>query len=380
MGPLSGIKVIELAGIGPGPMCAMLLADLGATVLRIDRRQESDLGLKRPLKFNLLLRNRKSIALDLKQADAVEFLLRLVESSDALIEPFRPGVAERLGIGPAACHERNPRLVYGRMTGWGQSGPLSKRAGHDLNYIAITGVLNAIGRKNQAPSVPLNLIGDYAGGSMYLAMGILAGIIEAGRSGIGQVVDAAIVDGAASLATSVFGMLAAGMFGEPRGCNATDSGSHFYDVYQCADGAWISVAPIESKFYLQLLERLGIDPAILGDQMDPACWTGAKQVLAEKFKTKTRDQWTELLAETDACVAPVLDWREAADHPQIRARQTLIDVEGVTQPAPAPRFSRSTLDQPYPPAPISPANTELALSAWCDREEIEVLRHTGVID
>ena len=289
-------------------------------------------------------------------------------------------MAERLGFGPLVCLDRNPRLVYGRMTGWGQSGPLAKVAGHDLNYIAITGVLNAIGRKDQPPSVPLNLIGDYAGGSMYLAMGILAGIIEAGRSGLGQVVDAAIVDGTASLATSLIGSVAAGMLDGPRGCNATDSGSHFYEVYQCADGAWVSVAAIESKFYLQLLEKLDIDPASLGDQMDPTCWDTAKSVLSQTFRTKTRDEWVEVFGDCDACFAPILDWREASEHPQIQARQTLIDIDGVAQPAPAPRFSRSVPDQPLPPAPINPANTDLALSPWCDQQEIDALRQSGIID
>lgn len=269
MGPLAGIKIVELAGIGPGPMCAMLLADLGATVLRIDRPQPADLGINRPLKYNLLLRNRQTIGLDLKKPAAVETVLELVEQSDALIEGFRPGVTERLGLGPDACLARNPRLIYARMTGWGQSGPLARTAGHDIGYIAITGVLNAIGRQNQPPCVPLNLVGDYAGGSLYLALGLLAGIIEARTSGKGQVVDAAIVDGAASLATTFFGMHAAGMLNPQRGANLTDTGSHFYDVYECADGKWLAVGPIESKFYEQLLQILELDPVQLGSQLDP---------------------------------------------------------------------------------------------------------------
>ena len=272
VGPLAGLRIIELAGIGPGPMCAMLLADLGADVLRIDRPQPTERGIKRPLKYDLLLRSRTTIALDLKKPAAVETALDLIERADALIEGYRPGVTERLGLGPDVCLARNPRLIYGRMTGWGQSGPLAHTAGHDLGYIAITGVLNAIGRKDQGPSVPLNLIGDYGGGSLYLALGILAGIIEARTSGKGQVVDAAIVDGAASLATTFFGMHAAGMLSPQRGTNMTDSGSHFYDVYECADGKWLAVGPIESKFYAQLLQILDIDPADLGPQQDAAGW------------------------------------------------------------------------------------------------------------
>ncbi|MEI6724359.1 MAG: CaiB/BaiF CoA-transferase family protein, partial [Betaproteobacteria bacterium] len=254
MGPLKGMKIIELAGIGPGPMCAMLLADLGATVLRIERKEPVDLGNPRPLKFNLLLRNRKSIALDLKAPAAVELVLRLVTDADALLEGFRPGVAERLGLGPDACSARNPRLVYGRMTGWGQTGPLASAAGHDLNYIALTGALASIGRKGQPPTPPLNLLGDYAGGSLYLAMGMLAAVIEARQSGQGQVVDAAIVDGTASLMTSVFGLYAAGLMSLERGTNTSDSGAYFYDVYECADGRWVSVAPIEARFHAQFLE------------------------------------------------------------------------------------------------------------------------------
>ena len=276
MGPLAGIRIVELAGIGPGPMCAMLLADLGATVLRIDRKQPSGLGIERPPRTDVLLRNRKVIALDLKNPLAVEATLQLISRADALIEGFRPGVTERLGLGPEVCLGRNPRLVYGRMTGWGQSGPLAQTAGHDLGYIAVTGVLNAIGRRGAPPTLPLNLIGDYGGGALYLALGLLAGILEARGSGRGQVIDAAIIDGAASLASTFFGMRAAGIWRDERGTNFTDSGSHFYEVYQCADGKWLSVAAIEAKFYAELLRLLEIDPAALGRQMDPAAWPRAK--------------------------------------------------------------------------------------------------------
>jgi len=379
-GPLSGVRFIELAGIGPGPMCATVLADLGATVLRIDRRVPSGLGLKRPLRFDLLLRSRLSIQLDLKDPQAIEAVLSLVERADGLFEGFRPGVTERLGLGPETCMKRNPRLVYGRMTGWGQSGPLSQTAGHDLGYIAITGVLNAIGRAGAPPSIPLNLIGDFGGGGVYLALGLLAAILDARTSGKGQVVDAAIVDGAASLATSVFGTYAAGMISTRRGSNMTDSGSHFYEVYECADGRWLSVAAVEPKFYAELLRVLALDPVELGAQDDPACWPRAKQILAAKFRGRTRDEWAALFAATDACVAPVLDWSEAADHPQLASRGTIVDIDGVRQPAPAPRFSRTPSSVPTPPAAVTPANTEAALSAWLPADEISRWRSRGLID
>lgn len=379
-GPLAGIKLIELAGIGPGPMCAMLLADLGATVLRIDRKTPAELGIERPLKYNFPLRSRKTIGLDLKHPAAVEAVLELVEQADALIESFRPGVTERLGLGPEVCLARNPRLIYGRMTGWGQSGPLAHTAGHDLGYIAITGVLNAIGRKDQPPSVPLNLIGDYGGGSLYLALGLLAGIIEARRSGKGQVVDAAIVDGTASLAMAFFGLHAAGMLNPKRGSNLTDSGSHFYDVYECADGKWVAVAPIEGKFYEQLLKILEIDPAQLGPQQDSKRWPKAKAVLAGKFKTRTRDEWAARFAPADACVAPVLDWEEALEHPHLKARGTFVEVDGIPQPAPAPRFSRTAPSDPTPPNAIDAATTAAELSNWLGDRKVAELRSLGVIE
>ena len=380
MGPLAGIRIIELAGIGPGPMCAMLLADLGATVLRIDRPQPAVLGIERPLKYNLLLRNRQTIGLDLKKPGAVDAVLELVEQSDALIEGFRPGVTERLGLGPDVCLARNPRLIYGRMTGWGQSGPLAQTAGHDIGYIAITGVLNAIGRRDQPPTIPLNLIGDYAGGSLYLALGLLAGIIEARSSGQGQVVDAAVVDGATSLATTFFGMHAAGMLNPQRGSNMTDSGSHFYDVYECADGQWLAIGPIEGKFYAQLLQLLEIDPSQLGAQLDPASWPAAKALFAQRFKTRTRDDWAARLAPTDACAAPVLDWAEAPEHPHLKARGTFVEIDGVVQPAPAPRFSRTIPNAPTPPNPIDPSHTEATLRDWLGVAKAANLRRAGVFD
>ncbi|MBC8741419.1 CoA transferase [Paraburkholderia sp. UCT31] len=379
MGPLAGVRIIELAGIGPGPMAAMLLADLGATVLRIERRQPVKLGIERPLRYNLLLRNRKTIALDLKDPEAVELVLTLVERADALIEGFRPGVTERLGLGPQACLERNPKLAYGRITGWGQQGPLAQYAGHDLNYIAITGVLNAIGRRDQPPSIPLNLIGDYAGGSLYLAMGLLSAILHARNGGAGQIVDAAIVDGTANLATTFFGMQAAGIWRDGRGTNITDSGSHFYDVYECADGKWITVGPIEDKFYLELLRLLDIDPQTLGTQLDASNWPAARALFALKFKRRTREQWTTLLEHTDACFAPVLSWTEAPGHAHLKARGTFIEVDGIVQPAPAPRFSATVPAKPTAPEAPDATTIDAALAAWLEPGRIGELKEAGTL-
>lgn len=378
MGPLAGVRIVELAGIGPAPLCAMLLADLGATVIRVDRKEPSGLGAPRPLQFDLVLRNRKSIRVDLKDPAGVALVLDLVAKADALIEGFRPGVTERLGLGPEDCLRRNPKLVYGRVTGWGQEGPLAHAAGHDINYIAVTGVLNAIGRRGQPPSIPLNVIGDYAGGALYLALGILAGIVEARVSGEGQVVDAAIVDGVASLMTVLVGMRAAGMINSERGANLLDSGAPFYEVYECADGKYVSIGPIEHKFYLQLLRRLELEGMDLGDQMDAHKWPQAKRILADKFKTRTRAEWTAMLEGTDVCFAPVLDLEEAYEHPHLEARKTFIDVAGVTQPAPAPRFSRSALATPEPPAELSGANAAAALSGWLSEDEIAALGAAGI--
>lgn len=383
MGPLAGIKIVELAGIGPGPMCAMLLADLGATVIRVDRKVAVKLGIERPLKYNTLLRNRHVINVDLKDPQAVEMVLKLVEQADALIEGFRPGVTERLGLGPDTCLARNPRLIFGRMTGWGQDGPMAKWAGHDINYLALTGILDAIGREGEPPSIPLNLLGDYAGGSLYLALGILAGIIEARASGKGQVVDAAIVDGAANLATTFFGMLAAGIWKSgpgTRGTNITDSGSHFYDSYECKDGRYICVGPIEEKFYAEWLKLMDIDPATIGKQMDAGNWKAAKAIVADRFKTRTRDEWAAILEHSDACASPVLSFLEAPEHPHMEARGVFIEVGGVVQPAPAPKFSRTKPDIPTPPQEANSANADKALASWFSGEEIARLRAEGVID
>lgn len=379
MGPLYGLKVIELAGIGPGPMAAMLLADLGATVLRIDRTVPSGLGVPRPLQYNLLLRSRPVLELDLKNPDAVALVLRLVETSDVLIEGFRPGVTERLGLGPDACWKRNPKLVYGRMTGWGQTGPLAQAAGHDLNYIALVGALHAIGRKDQPPTIPLNLVGDFGGGAMYLAFGIMAALWEAQRSGKGQVVDAAITDGVASLMTSLYGNYGAGIMTDDRGTNATDSGAHFYEVYECADGRYVSLAPIEGKFHAELLQRLGIDVDSVPQQWNRTKWPEMKAVIANRMRQKTRDQWCELLEGTDTCFAPVLSMQEAPGHKHNVARGTFIEVAGVAQPAPAPRFSRSVPDTPKPPRPAAAEVAEDILAPWLGAAEIAAARAAGTI-
>ncbi|MGQ7937654.1 CaiB/BaiF CoA transferase family protein [Paraburkholderia sp. D1E] len=377
MGPLNGVKIVEIAGIGPGPVAAMLLADMGATVIRVDRKEPSGLGLPRPIEYDVALRNRKSIRVDLKDPAGRSLVLDLIGKADALIEGFRPGVLERLGLGPNDCLARNPALVYGRVTGWGQDGPLAQCAGHDINYISITGVLNAIGRRGQPPSIPLNVIGDYAGGSLYLALGILAGLLEARSSGKGQVVDAAIVDGVASLMTVLVGLKEGGMMAGQRGTNLLDSGAPFYEVYECADGKYVSIGPIERKFYLQLLERIGVDAKDLGNQADEHDWPKAKEVLASVFRSKTRTEWTALLEGTDACFAPVLDLEEAYAHPHLKARGTYVDVAGVMQPAPAPRFSRTKLDVPKQPAELTAENASEALSGWLEHSDIEALASAG---
>ena len=379
-GPLSGIRVIELAGIGPGPMCAMLLADLGADVVRIDRPVQVDLGVpRRSRHFDVLRRGRRSVAVDLKSPDGVETVLQMVEQADALIEGFRPGVTERLGLGPEDCAARNPRLVYGRMTGWGQDGPLATAAGHDINYISLTGALAAIGGADGPPVPPLNLIGDYGGGALYLAFGVCAALLEAKGSGQGQVVDAAMVDGAASLLSSVFGLHAAGSWDLERGANTLDGGSYFYGAYECSDGEWISIAPIEGKFHGELMERLGIDPGDMTDQHNRDHWPARKEQMAAIFRQKTRAQWCDELEGTDVCFAPVLNMEEAREHEHIKARQTLIEIEGVVQPAPAPRFSR-TPGKVHGPVPEPGEHTKEVLADWgLDAVEIDRLVSDGAV-
>ena len=336
-GPLSGIKIVEMAGIGPAPFCAMMLADMGAEVICIDRKLPSMLGGG----GSIVDRGRRTIVLDLKNPASVEVVLRLVGRADALIEGMRPGVMERLGLGPAPCLERNPRLVYGRMTGWGQTGPLATAAGHDLNYIAITGALNAMGHADRPPTPPLHLVGDMGGGAMMLAFGIVSALLETSRSGLGQVVDAAICDGVSALSSMYYAMLKSGQWGLQREANMLDGGAHFYGCYGCADGKFISIASIEPQFYALLLQRCGIDDADFSAQWESAAWPALKDKLAALFKTRSRDAWCELLEGTDVCFAPVLDFAEAAQHPHNVARGTFVETDGITHPAPAPRFSRT---------------------------------------
>ena len=378
MGPLQGLKVIEIGSIGPGPMCAMLLADLGATVLRIDRKEPSGLGVPRPPQFDLVLRNRPAMPLDLKQRASVDLVLDLVSRSGVLIEGFRPGVMERLGLGPDVCLARNPKLIYGRLTGWGQTGPLANTVGHDINYIALTGALHAIGRAGQAPAPPLNLVGDFAGGSMYMAMGILAAIYEMQSSGKGQVVDAAMVDGVASLMTQPHGTFAAGMMTNQRGTNITDSGAPFYDVYECADGKWVTLGAIEKKFYAEALRVLKLE-SLLEDQWNRARWSDTRAQLAARFKTRTRDQWSALFEGTESCFAPVLTIDEAPQHPHLRARETYGDIDGVVQPMPAPKFSRSVPPTPQAARPWDAKQAAEILRPWLDAKEVQMAREAGAI-
>lgn len=371
MGPLHGLKIIELAGIGPAPFTAMLLADLGATVLRIDRTQPADIGIQRPDKFHPVLRNRQRLALNLKEPDDVKKLLRLVETADGLIEGFRPGVAERLGVGPAACHAINEKLVYGRITGWGQTGPLASSAGHDLNYIALTGALNAIGRAGQPPSIPLALLGDFGGGALYLAMGMIAALLAVRNGNPGQVVDAAIVDGVSSLAMMFFGLKAAGMWTDERGSNILDSGAPFYEVYECKDGKWISISAIEKKFFQQLIDKLGLDPTLVERQYDRPSWPEIKKSLADTFATKTQRQWRDKLEGTEVCFAPVMSFDDAPHHPHMKARNVFIDVGDVLQPAPAPRFSHTSLQHPRPPQTTISNDFASIFERWINETKTE---------
>lgn len=370
MGPLSGIKIVELAGIGPGPMAAMMLADMGATVLRVERAEPSGLGVQRPLNCDITLRSRNAIALNLKDPEHRDRVLRLVEEADVLIEGFRPGVTERLGLGPDDCFTRNDKLVYGRMTGFGQDGPMAQAAGHDLNYIAMSGALSAIGRADQPPTPPLNLVGDYGGGALYLVVGVLAALLETRGSGKGQVVDAAMVDGAANLMAAPFGMFAAGLLTKTRGANVLDSGSYFYDSYECADGKYVSVAAIEPKFHAEMLELMELDPLIVTKQMDRSDWPRLKKIMVDRFLTKTRDEWVMIMGGSDACFAPVLEMDEVADDPHNKARGTFIEIDGIVQPAPAPRFSRTP--NPAPTAPVRAGMVSLddALAGWLPADEI----------
>ncbi|MGH3783725.1 MAG: CaiB/BaiF CoA transferase family protein [Pseudonocardiaceae bacterium] len=363
-GPLVGLRVVELAGIGPGPHAAMLLADLGADVVRIERPSEGKQFLQlAPIADDQMLRGRRSVMLDLKDPAGRETMLRLVERADVLIEGLRPGVTERLGVGPADCRARNPQLVYARMTGWGQDGPLADRAGHDINYIALSGALHAIGNAGAKPVPPLNLVGDFGGGSMFLVLGVLAALWERDRSGAGQVIDAAMVDGVSVLAQMFWSMRARGLWSDQRGSNLLDSGTPFYDTYACADGRYVAVGALEPQFYEALLEGLGLIGEELPGQLDPAGWPVLRQRFTDAFASRSRDEWVAVFEGTDACVAPVLSFAEVPAHPHIAARGTVITLDGVPQAAPAPRFSRTRPDRPTPP-PKPGADTAEVLADW----------------
>jgi alpha-methylacyl-CoA racemase len=380
-GPLAGYRIIEIAGIGPGPFAAMLLADMGAEVIRVERAAAARGPAPDQPHVDVTLRGRRNLAVDLKHPDGVALLLDLVERADALIEGFRPGVMERLGAGPDDCLTRNRRLVYGRMTGWGQDGPWANAAGHDINYISLAGALAHFGRAGQPPTPPLNLVGDYGGGSMFLAFGVVCALLEAQRSGEGQVVDAAMVDGAALLMQMFWTLREIGAFDEhARGTNLLDTGAHFYDVYECSDGEYVSIGSLEPQFYAELLQHLDLDgDETFADQMDRAAWPPLKQRLAEIFRTRSRDDWCALLATTDACFAPVLTMSEAAVHPHNSARSTFVDVNGRIQPAPAPRFSRTPGSIGGAPAHPGEHTREILADWGVSAERIEALVDAGAV-
>ncbi|EAQ10817.1 L-carnitine dehydratase/bile acid-inducible protein F [Rhodobacterales bacterium HTCC2654] len=359
------MKIVEFGAIGPGPFCAMLMADLGATVIRLERKQDAGLGVKRDLRFDLTKRNRPMIALDLKSPEDRDSALELVSGADALIEGFRPGAMERLRLGPDDCLAANPALIYGRMTGWGQTGPLAQTVGHDINYLALSGALSMIGSKAQGPAIPLNLVSDLGGGALYLAFGMLAAVMHARETGEGQVVDAAILDGVGSLLTTFHGFRASGLWTDDYESNFIDGGAPWYACYKTLDGKYVSVGAVERKFYAQLLDGMGLDASYLDRQMDKATWPEQKRVFAQIFARKTRDDWDAVFAGREACYAPVLDMDEALTHPQVTERDGVVHVEGIAQTAPAPRFSKSQPDTPRPPsAPDPDLATRLRAQGW----------------
>jgi alpha-methylacyl-CoA racemase len=377
MGPLKGVNVIEVGGIGPGPFCAMMLSDMGAHVVRVERKDQARNLV--PPRFDVWHRGRKSLGMDLGKPGAVDAVLKLVERADILVEGFRPGVMERLGLGPEVCLERHPGLVYGRMTGWGQEGPLANAAGHDINYIALVGALHSIGRPGENPAPPLNLIGDLGGGGMLLAFGLVCALLESRTSGRGQVVDAAMIDGAAALMGVFYGLRAAGLWNDRRGVNLLDGGAHFYDTYETKDGEYVAIGAIEPQFYALLLEKTGIDDPEFAQQLDFDRWPVLKDKLARVFKTKTRDEWCEIMEGTDVCFAPVLTMAEAMEHPHNKARDVFVDIGGIRQPAPAPRFSRTKPDIPAPTPEVGRHTVEI-LSEWgVSDEEIERLKQNKAI-
>ena len=379
MGPLQGVKIVELAGIGPGPFAGMLLSDMGADIIRIDRAgQVNPAAFDKP-NLEPLYRGRRSIGVDLKNPEGVELVLRLVEQADALTEGYRPGVTERLGLGPDACLARNPKLVYGRMTGWGQDGPMAQAAGHDINYIALAGALAHFGRVGQPPTPPLNMVGDYGGGGMFLAFGLVCGILEAQRSGQGQVLDVAMVDGTATLMSMMWGLKQIGFWDESLGNNVLDTGAPFYDTYETADGKFVSLGSLEPQFYAELIQRLGLENEVLPAQMDKSGWDTLRTRFTDLFKTKTRDEWDAILAGSDACYAPVLTMSEATNDAHMKARNTIIERDGVPQPAPAPRFSR-TAGEVQRSAPWPGQHTDEALTDWgLDAADVTKLREAGAI-
>ena len=382
MGPLEGVRIVELAGIGPGPFCAMLLSDMGAEVIRVDRAalvgQDTDRD-GNDARFNLLSRGRRNIAVDLKHPAAVDAVLRLIDRADALLEGFRPGVMERLGLGPDLCLPRNPKLVYGRMTGWGQDGPIAHTAGHDINYIALSGALHSIGERGRGPVPPLNLVGDFGGGALYLAMGMLAGIISARSTGKGQVIDCSMVEGSASLMMMMYGALASGAWKEERGQNRTDGGAHYYQVYQTKDGEYVSVGAIEPQFYALLLKHTGLEGEDLPPQTDRTHWPEMQERLKRIFKSKTRAEWTEILQQTDICFAPVLRMSEAIDHPHNRHRNSFVEIDGIPQPGPAPRFLGTPTRVQRPPARVG-EHTDAVLRDWgFSAAEIAALHESSAV-
>ena len=375
MGPLKGLKIIEMAGIGPGPFCGMVLADLGAEIIRVDRASAIGTGSKQEPSN----RGKKSIAVDLKAKEGVEVVLKLVETADAIFEGFRPGVMERLGIGPEVCLARNDRIVFGRMTGWGQEGPLANAAGHDINYISLSGALAAIGRPGSPPVPPLNLIGDFGGGGMLLALGLVAALLESKDSKKGQVVDAAMTDGSALLMTMIYSMQSSGMWKTTMGSNLLDGGSHFYDTYECKDGKFISIGSIEPQFYALLCQIAELDEKVFSKQMSRDLWPEQKEEIKKIFLKKTRDEWCELMEGTDVCFAPVLDMSEAPQHPHNKERKTFIDLEGVTQPAPAPRFSRTEPEVVSSPSIVGEHTNEVLSSIGLSEEDISTLKTSGAV-
>ena len=375
MGPLKGLKIIEMAGIGPGPFCGMVLADLGAELIRVDRASAIGTGSKKEPSN----RGKKSIAIDLKSKEGVEIVLKLVETADAIFEGFRPGVMERLGLGPNVCLERNERIVFGRMTGWGQEGPLAKAAGHDINYISLSGALAAIGRPGSPPVPPLNLIGDFGGGGMLLALGLVAGLLESKGSKKGQVVDAAMTDGSALLMTMIYSMQSSGLWKNSLGSNLLDGGSHFYDTYECKDGKFISIGSIEPQFYELLCKIAELDDSVFSNQMDRQFWPEQKKVIKEIFLNKTREEWCALMEGTDVCFAPVLNMAEAPLHPHNIERKTFIELEGVTQPAPAPRFSRTDPEIVSSPSLVGEHTDEVLKAIGLNEEDINSLKTSGAV-